>query len=188
MATEDISLRLAKRLKKARKSQSLSLEALSRLSGVSRSMLSQIERGESSPTVAILWNLTNALNIDFSGLLDGKPNDDGAIKEVVRAEQTPVILSKGSGCRIRILSPPENVGNTEIYDLEFDANAVLASDPHSVGCLENLTVISGMLEVTSDNETEVIKSGDTLRYAADRSHAIRAKGKKARAILVVTGS
>ena len=188
MATEDISLRLAKRLKKARKSQSLSLEALSRLSGVSRSMLSQIERGESSPTVAILWNLTNALNIDFSGLLDGKPNDDGAIKEVIRAEQTPVILSKCSGCRIRILSPPENVGNTEIYDLEFDANAVLASDPHSVGCLENLTVISGMLEVTSDNETEVIKSGDTLRYAADRSHAIRAKGKKARAILVVTGS
>ena len=66
----EIAARLAARLKEERALKGLSLDALSKLSGVSRSMLSQIERGESSPTVAILWNLTRALNIDFSTLLE----------------------------------------------------------------------------------------------------------------------
>ncbi|MBL4808294.1 MAG: helix-turn-helix transcriptional regulator, partial [Rhodobacteraceae bacterium] len=65
----NISERLAKRLKETRKGKGLSLEATAKLSGVSRSMLSQIERGESSPTVATLWNLTRALQVDFAGLL-----------------------------------------------------------------------------------------------------------------------
>ena len=188
MAAEEISKRLAIRLKQARQSHSLSLEALAKLSGVSKSMLSQIERGESSPTVASLWNLTNALNVDFSGLLDGGPNDNNPIKEVIRAEQIPVVMSQGEGCKIRILSSPENVGNTEIYDLEFDAKAELASKAHRSGCIEDLTVLSGSLVVTADGATEVVNKGDTIRYVADRAHSIQAKNKKARAILVVTGS
>ena len=59
--SEELSKRLAKRLKEARKERALSLDALSKLSGVSRSMLSAIERSESSPTVAILWNLTQCI-------------------------------------------------------------------------------------------------------------------------------
>ena len=95
MANDEITKRLASRLKQARQERSLSLEALANLSGVSKSMLSQIERGESSPTVASLWNLTKALNVDFAGLLDGGPNERSAIIEITRAEQTPVILSQG---------------------------------------------------------------------------------------------
>ena len=119
MPDDEISKRLSKRLKEARQSRSLSLEALAGLSGVSKSMLSQIERGESSPTVASLWNLTKALNIDFSGLLDGTPKERNPIREVIRSDQIPVIKSRGDGCSIRILSAPETVGDTEIYDLEF---------------------------------------------------------------------
>lgn len=185
---EDISARLATRLKEARKSRSLSLEALARLSGVSRSMLSQIERAESSPTVAILWNLTQALNIDFSGLLDGGPKERSPIREVIRADQTPVIHSQGQGCRIRILSAPETVGETEIYDLVFDADGVLDSEPHRSGCMENLTVFNGTLTVTADGVSEVVNEGDTVRYVADRPHSIRANGTAGRALLIVTGS
>ncbi len=188
LSKENISKRLAQRLKDARQSRHLSLDALARLSGVSRSMLSQIERGESSPTVAILWNLTNALGLDFSGLLDGDDAKEHPIRQVIRSEQTPVIKSRGSGCKIKILSPPESVGTTEIYDLEFDANAILDSEPHRKGCLENLTVLSGALIVTTDSVSEAVNNGDTVRYVADRPHSIQAKGRKARALLVVTGS
>ncbi len=188
MADDEISKRLASRLKEARQSRSLSLEALAKLSGVSKSMLSQIERGGSSPTVASMWNLTKALDIDFSGLLDGSPNERSPIREVIRAEQTPVIMSHGKGCMIRILSAPKSVGETEVYDLEFEANASLNSEPHRSGCMENLTVISGTLEVTTDGVTEIISKGDTIRYVADRPHSIQAKKRKARAILIVTGS
>lgn len=188
MSGDVISKRLASRLKEARQSRSLSLEALANISGVSKSMLSQIERAESSPTVASLWNLTKALNIDFSGLLDGSLKDQSPIREVIRAEQTPVIMSKGEGCKIRILSAPESVGDTEIYDLEFTANGALESEAHRVGCIENLTVFSGALTVTSDAMTEVVNRGDTIRYVADKPHSIKAKNKKARAVLIVTGA
>lgn len=188
LVKEEISQRLAKRLNEARKSRSLSLEALAKLSGVSRSMLSQIERGESSPTVAILWNLTQALDVDFSGLLDGGPTERSPIKQVVRAEQTPIIMSMGTGCKIKILSAPETVGDTEIYDLEFDKKGILDSEPHRSGCVENLTVFSGELIVTSDGVSEIVGPGDTVRYVADRPHSIQAKDKKSRAVLVVNGA
>ena len=67
---------LPTRLKKARKDQGLSLDAIANISGVSRSMVSQIERGESSPTIATLWNLTRALNVDFAGLLDQSSSEN----------------------------------------------------------------------------------------------------------------
>ncbi len=188
MSSDDVSVRLASRLKDARKSRSLSLEGLARLSGVSRSMLSQIERAESSPTVAILWNLTQALHIDFSGLLDGGPKERGPIREIIRSDQTPVIHSQGKSCKIRILSAPETVGDTEVYDLEFDAGGVLDSEPHRSGCMESLTVLHGRLTVTSDGESEMVQKGDTIRYVADRRHSIRADGKAGRALLIVTGS
>jgi quercetin dioxygenase-like cupin family protein len=97
------------------------------------------------------------------------------------------VIARSSGVRIRILSPAETVGEHEVYDLAFEAGAALVSDPHSAGCREHLTVIEGDMTVTSGEDVEDLGPGDTARYAADRAHAIRAKGK-ARAILIVQGS
>jgi transcriptional regulator with XRE-family HTH domain len=180
----DITDRLAANLRDARRAQGLSLDAVAKLSGVSRSMVSQIERGESSPTVATLWNLTQALQVDFAGLLEGKPHQG---IDVTHAAAAPVI-SRAPGVRIRILSPAEAVGEHEVYDLTFSAAAVLDSDPHSPGCREHLTVIDGHLTVTSGEDTSALGPGDTARYPADRPHAIRAGDGPARAILIVQNS
>lgn len=188
MVKQQISERLAGRLKEARKTKGLSLESLAKLSGVSKSMLSQIERGESSPTVAILWNLTQALNIDFAGLLDDSPRERSPIQEIVRAEQVPIINSHGAGCKIRILSAPESVGNTEIYDLQLEPNGLLDSEAHRSGCIETLTVLSGEMTVTSDGVSETVSTGDAIRYIADRPHSIQAQGSSSRAVLIVEGS
>ena len=107
--TEILDL-LPARLKEARRSQGLSLDAVAKLSGVSRSMVSQIERGESSPTIATLWNLTRALQVDFAGLLDRQDLTDRV--EVLRAAAVPTIENRGEGCNIRILSAPEDAANT----------------------------------------------------------------------------
>ncbi|GHC15183.1 MULTISPECIES: helix-turn-helix domain-containing protein [Gemmobacter] len=183
-ARSDIHDRLAASLREARKARGLSLDAVAKLSGVSRSMVSQIERGESSPTVATLWNLTQALQVDFAGLLEGRPS--GGI-EVIRAGAAPVIAGRGSGVRIRILSPAEAVGEHEVYELIFQPGGALVSDPHSPGCREHLTVIEGALLVQSGEDEQALAVGDTARYAADRAHAIRAEAG-ARAILIVQDS
>ena len=181
----DIHDRLAASLREARKARGLSLDAVAKLSGVSRSMVSQIERGESSPTVATLWNLTQALQVDFAGLLEGKP-EPGIV--VIRAAAAPVILGRGIAVSIRILSPAEAVGEHEVYDLSFGAGASLESEPHSPGCREHLTVVEGALRVVSGDEESLLGPGDTARYPADRPHAIRAEGGPSRAILIVQDS
>lgn len=180
----DIHDRLALQLRAARKARGLSLDAVARLSGVSRSMVSQIERRESSPTVATLWNLTQALQVDFAGLLEERPVPAIA---VTHAAAAPVI-ARAPGVRIRILSPAEAVGEHEVYDLVFEPGAALVSDPHAVGCREHLTVIEGHLSVRSGEDEAALGPGDVARYAADRSHAIHARSGAARAILIVQGS
>ncbi|MDX8354519.1 XRE family transcriptional regulator [Cognatiyoonia sp. IB215182] len=180
----EITARLAARLKEERKSKGLSLDALANLSGVSRSMLSQVERGESSPTIASLWNLTKALNVDFATLLDEDSEPQHPIREIVRGDTTPQIYNRAAGCSIRILSSASDVGGTEIYDITFQPDAALESAPHKTGTVEHLTVLEGRMTVRSGDETAEVSEGDTIRYAADLDHAIHAL-VAARALLIV---
>ena len=93
--TDAILSLLPTRLKDARRAKGLSLDTVAKLSGVSRSMVSQIERGESSPTISTLWNLTNALQVDFAGLLE---DDQDNRVEVLRSDDVPAINNHGTGC------------------------------------------------------------------------------------------
>lgn len=181
--TDDILTLLPARLKEARRAQGLSLEAVANLSGVSRSMVSQIERGESSPTIATLWNLTRALQVDFAGLLEAKDAQDRI--DVLHAGDVPKIENIGHGCRIRILSPPEEAGGHEVYDIRFDKGGALNSQPHTRGAVEQLTVLEGDISVTSGNARNQLQTGDTARYAADVDHSITSPEGPARVFLIV---
>ncbi len=172
---------LPERLREARKTKGLSLDAVAKLSGVSRSQIHQVERGESSPTIATLWNLTRALQVDFAGLLEG---DTGDRIEVLRASDVPRFDNMGHLCLIRILSPPEDVGGHEVYDITFEAGGSLKSAPHTRGATEQLTVLSGAVSVSSGTASQDLAEGDTARYAADVAHAIEAT-EPARVFLIV---
>lgn len=174
------------RLKEARRAQGLSLDAVAKLSGVSRSMVSQIERGESSPTIATLWNLTRALQVDFAGLLD-KARAPAQI-ETLRADEVPTIDNLGAGCTIRILSPPEEAGKHEVYELLIRAGGCLDSQPHTRGAREHLSIIDGVADVVSGEASTRLTAGDTARYAADVPHSISATAGAVRAFLVVQDS
>lgn len=180
---DDILTLLPARLKAARRAQGLSLEAVSNLSGVSRSMVSQIERGESSPTIATLWNLTRALQVDFAGLLDAVAAPEHI--DVLRAAQVPVIGNMGQECSIAILSPPEDAGGHEVYDIRFKPGGRLSSQPHAPGTTEQLTVLEGEIEIVSGSVKERLQAGDTARYRADIAHCITAIGPAARLFLIV---
>ena len=181
----EIHDRLAASLRNARKARGLSLDGVAKLSGVSRSMVSQIERGDSSPTVATLWNLTQALQVDFAGLLEDRA-EPGI--DVMRADAAPVIAGRGQGLTIRILSPATSVGQHEVYDLRFAIGGVLQSDAHRAGCCEHLTVIEGRIRVQSGDDLSDLGPGDIARYRADRPHSLTAIDGAARALLIVQDS
>lgn len=181
--TDHVLGQLPTRLKDARRALGLSLDAVAKLSGVSRSMVSQIERGESSPTIATLWNLTRALQVDFAGLLEDGLSADHI--ETIRANQRPSIDRRGEGCRIFILSPPEDAGEHELYELQFSPGGILDSAPHRRGAREQVTVIEGTVQIKSGAAQETLNAGDTARYAADVAHQISAGTDAARVFLVV---
>ncbi len=183
--TNDIHNRLSAGLKAARRAKGLSLDAVAKLSGVSRSMVSQIERGESSPTVATLWNLTKALQVDFAGLLEGHVARN---IRVVTAGDAPVIGSRSKDVTIRILSAPEAVGDHELYDIAFGAGAVLDSQPHRAGCREDVVVVDGSVTIVSGEETAEVGQGSAANYAADRQHSVRAGATGARVLMIVRNS
>ena len=121
------------------------------------------------------------MQVDFAGLLEESPARQ---IEVLRADDVPSIENRGAGCTIRILSPPEEAGRHEVYELRFSAGGMLDSLPHTRGAREHLSVIEGEIEVTSAGGAERLGPGDTARYAADVAHRIAAVAP-ARAFLVV---
>ena len=128
-------------------------------------MVGQIERGESSPTVSTLWDLTPALKVDFAELVENPVQSRGI--EIMSSASTPTIGTLGEGCRIRILNPPGQTGKHEVYELAFLPDGLLDSAPHGPKAKEQLMMISGILEVTSSENTALARAGDTARYDAN---------------------
>jgi transcriptional regulator with XRE-family HTH domain len=176
--------RVGERLAALRQRDGLSLDELSRKAGVSKSMLSQIERGQANPTVAVVWRLANALGVAVGDLL-GDPRASAPGLTTVPAHATPALKSPDGLCELRILGPIELAGQFEWYELHMQAGGALESDPHEPGSREHLSVLSGALEVEAGSETSRLKAGETARYAVDRRHAIRNRGKSAATALLV---
>ncbi|MBL8327485.1 MAG: helix-turn-helix transcriptional regulator [Rubrivivax sp.] len=156
-----------------REQHALSLDELSRRAGVSKSMLSQIERAQANPTVAVVWRLAHALGVPIGDLL-GTPEPAAPSRiELVAAHATPTMGHAESGVSLRILGPIDLAGRFEWYELQIRPGGALVSQPHGPGSYEHLTVQSGTLEVSAGDHAQRVKSGETARYAADQPHAIR---------------
>lgn len=152
-----------------RKQKNMSMDALSKRSGVSKSMLSQIEQEKTNPTVVTVWKIARALDVSVEELL--QTNGDYQI-EVLRWEDAPVIFSDDRSCIIRVNSPIHMADNLELYHMTFKPHGKLSSLPHFPKSEEFLTVISGQFKVTSGSNSSILNEGDTGRYRADISHSI----------------
>lgn len=160
-----------------RQAKGLSLDELSRKAGVSKSMLSQIERAQANPTVAVVWRLANALGVPLGELLGGAPPPAEPAIAVVPVQATPSLRNPDGSSELRILGPIELAGQFEWYALSLQVGGALDSQAHENGTREHLTVLSGVVEVEAGSETQRLKPGETARYAVDRPHAIRNVGK-----------
>jgi len=160
-----------------RQERALSLDELSRLAGVSKSMLSQIERAQANPTVAVVWRLANALGVPIGDLLATAAPRTAPVVTLVPQHATPTLRNSAGSSELRILGPLELAGRFEWYALSLQPGGALESQAHEAGTQEHLTLLSGAIEVVAGDERQRLKLGDTARYASDRPHAIRNVGK-----------
>jgi transcriptional regulator with XRE-family HTH domain len=168
------------RVRELRRKRNWSLDELSEASGVSRSMLSQIERNRVNPTVAVAQSIAQAFGVPLGTLVDGPAYTPSL--DVIRANDRTARFrtqsgSEKSSCEIRTLSPLHLEKRVEFYELRFVAGSALRSAPHFTGTRELLTVTQGSLRVTSGAEACELHPGDSAYYHADVPHAIENVGR-----------
>lgn len=181
--TEAISRHLGARVRQLRTERDWSLESLAHASGVSRSMLSQIEREQANPTLAVTLRIAQAFGMLLSDLLES-PGVASSIA-VIRADNKTYHYRSDKHCRIRTLSPLDLEKDVEFYEVELQPGGALRSAAHFQGTREFLTVQKGRVRVESAGDTERLDPGDSASYRADVPHAIVNVGKGEALIFLV---
>lgn len=165
---------IGKNIAVIRKQKDLSLEELSRRSGVSTGMLSQIEKDRVNPTVAVVWKIAYGLDVPFHDLLARE--DEEPLFKILHKNEA-VILERGGGTVVfRILSPLSMAEKLELYTVTIKKGAVLESTPHSKDTEEFATVLSGSITIEVNGKTATLVEGDTIHYHADVQHTIKSVG------------
>lgn len=182
---EEEAGQLGATIQRLRKAYNMSLGDLSEQSGVAKSIISQIERNETNPTLATVMKLSRAL--------------DTTVDEVLRSEMKslfidhqsksgiPMLESQDGLCRLAIAGPLNLVDFFQWYDFHAKPKGVLESSPHPPGTIEHLYLVTGELEVTTGSETKILKHGEALRFRADVPHKIvNIGGGNAHAVMMLT--
>ncbi len=180
----DLGPVVSSNLKRLRTERGLSLEKLARASGVSRAMLGQIELGQSTPTINVLWKIARALDLPFSALINPQ---SGPSTMVLPAARARVLRSVDGSFQSRALFPMDRPRNVEFYELTLAPNAEERADAHPPGTVENFVVHAGRCELSVEGEKFMLDTGDAVIFEADVPHVYRnPDAKEARMYLVMT--
>lgn len=161
--SDKLTKTIALQLKLRRKAKGWSLDMLAQASGVSKAMLGQIERQESSPTVSTLWKIATGLACSFSDLIE-----DG--------EQSSSHYGSTQGhsdahFSVKTLFKYHPVTRMEMFELTIQDHHCQWSEPHSDGVFEHIHVVSGGLKLFFDDQWHEMTAGDSCRFEANQRHA-----------------
>lgn len=183
VTVDSINENLGRRVKKLRADRGWSLEELAAASGVSRSMLSEIERERANPTLSVTYRIATAFDLSLQDLLEN--SEPASTIQTIRANDRSLIFRSDTQCQLRTLSPLNLEKDVEFYELRLPVGGALRSQPHVGGTREFLTVEEGAVELRSGNSTEILAKGDSATYRADVTHAIINSGKREAILFLV---
>ena len=165
---------IARNIKSIREEKKLTLDAAAALTGVSRSMLAQIEKGEVNPTISVIWKIANGYKVSFTSLME----DHLQAPLVLRAKDAVPLIEKDR----KYINYPVFLFSEdklfETYRIQIEPEGYLEAEPHLVGTEEYITVFSGSTEIGVGEERYYLEEGDSLRFRADVKHTYRNTGDK----------
>lgn len=169
---DHLNKNIAINLKKIRKSKKMSLDMMAAETGLSKSMLGQIERGEANPTVATIGKIISAMRIGFNDLIRTPREESYVVKKEML---TPFKSSKGN-YRKYAYFPFEESRDFEIYCIEIEENSCYSCSSHGEKTAEYLVVFSGVLNVEIDGKEHILNPGDAIRFDSDKEHIYKNNG------------
>lgn len=158
---------IGERLKEIRTSRSLTLDDAAKATGVSKPMLGQIERGQSIPTITVLWKIATGLKVPLSSFLE-QPQPEYTVADI---KQTAVISEDNGRMTAYPLFPYDPIRNVEIFHIEFQAGCNHISDKHDTGVEEYILVQNGVLQLILNGEKIAVKEKQAIRFKADVPHS-----------------
>ena len=147
-------------IQRLRLEHNLTLDQLAAKSGVSKSILSQIERDLSNPTLATIWRITKALESPLENVLSA--NDSTSRFEKLSRNATPEVTSEDNRFRLRILGTLKTVSSVQWYEFNAEPGAELTSESHGKGSLESITLCAGNLTIKIEDDMPVSYTHLTL--------------------------
>ncbi len=153
-------------LKKVRFDRKLTLEDTSNLTGVSKAMLGQIERGESNPTISTLWKISTGLKISFSELLGNETNNYEAISI---NDMDPIYESNGKMILYNVF-PFNPISGFEYFYIKLIPGAKHISTPHQSSTEEYIVVTKGTLELSVGDQTFKLTAPSALKFKSNKNH------------------
>ena len=155
---------VGKELKSIRQQRGLTLDEAAALTGVSKPMLGQIERGQSSPTINTLWKIATGLKLPLSALLREQEGGFAAVRP------SDMIPEENGAMRAYTLFPFDPLRSFEAFYIEFDAGCTHCSEGHCDNVEETVFVISGRLDVTANGQTVTLSANEAARFPAGSEH------------------
>ncbi len=183
---DDVGQSLCRRVRELRKRRGWTLEEMSAACGVSRSMLSEIERQRANPTLAVAFRIAQALGMSLGELVEA-PAATRQV-EVIRSDDRTFHYRSDRHCRIRTLSPLHLEKSVEYYEIVLRPGGALRSAAHFAGARELLTVQQGLVRVTSRGDAEDLRRGDSAHYPADVPPSIENTGAQDAVLFLVVTS
>ena len=171
---DTMNLIVAKNVKRLREEHKLSMEELAKLSGVSKSMLAQIERGEGNPTLSTLWKISNGMKVPFDALTV-RPKSP---YELVRKAEIQPLLEDDGKVKNYPLFPDDENRRFAVYYLELDVGSYWESEPHLRGTAEFITVAAGRIEIYADGQRFGVGKDESIRFKADTVHSYKNIGEE----------
>jgi transcriptional regulator with XRE-family HTH domain len=158
-------------LKALRKERGWSLDRAAKETGVSKAMLGQIERQESSPTIATLWKIASGFHTSFSSFLEKAHTDLN--EPFHRQGQTQNLHPQDEKIRVMPLFPFDAELNFELFVIDLLPSCEHLSPPHEAGVIEHVVVVQGEMEVLVDGQWQLLRQGEGLRFHANLPHGYR---------------
>ena len=173
---EDLNRLVGERIADLRASGGYSLQELSEASGVSRSMISLIERGEASATAVVLNRLAEALGTSLYALFESQPVSGGS--QVVRSRERDVWTDPETGYVRRLISPPGLLNTSRVSEIRFPAGQSVAFDyaAESSPLFQHIWITKGQMEITVGAERYELRRGDCLARVFDEPATFRNPG------------
>lgn len=159
-------------IRRLREENGLSMEELSKLCKVSKSMLAQVERGEGNPTLSTLWKISNGMKVPFDALTV-RPKSP---YEIVKATEIQPILEDDGKVKNYPIFPDDENRRFAAYYLELEQNSYWESEPHLKGTTEFITTFTGSIEISVGNQKFIIHPGESIKFSADTDHSYKNVG------------